>query len=341
MEQSLSVPTATSVRSMPVKVLEENRRVINEHLQSTGRGKVSFTHLIAWAIIKAIKIYPQMNFGYGFVNNAPSRLENESVNLGIAIDIEKKDGSRSLLVPNIKGADKMNFAEFFAAYNETVKRARGGKLTLDDFAGTTVSLTNPGTIGTVASNPRLMAGQSVIIATGAIEYPAEYQAMTSAALSQLGISKIITLTSTYDHRVIQGAESGLFLAKVHEFLIGQHGFYDEVFSDLEINYPPLRWAEDYNPSLFGGDRIREQTVKQAKVIELINAYRIRGHLLADIDPLNMTSHHASELELENYGLTIWDLDREFITGGLHGKEVSTLREILWVLRRAYCGKVGT
>ncbi|MFN2391909.1 MAG: 2-oxo acid dehydrogenase subunit E2, partial [Pyrinomonadaceae bacterium] len=340
MEESLGVPTATSLRRVPVKVLEENRRVINENLQSAGRGKVSFTHLIAWAIIKALKEYPQLNFGYGFVNNAPSRLENKNINLGIAIDIEKKDGSRNLLVPNIKGAEKMNFAEFFAAYNETVKKARDGKLTIEDFQGTTISLTNPGTIGTVSSNPRLMAGQSVIIATGAIEYPAEYQAMTAAALSQLGISKTITLTSTYDHRVIQGAESGLFLAKIHEFLIGQHGFYGEIFRDLEINYPPLRWAEDYNPSIFGGEYLREQTEKQAKVLELINAYRIRGHLLADIDPLNMTAHHASELELESFSLTIWDLDREFISGGLHGTKTATLREILSVLRRAYCGKVG-
>ncbi len=340
MEQSLSVPTATSIRNVPVKVLEENRRVINDYLQPAGRGKVSFTHLIAWAIIEALKKYPQLNNGYGFIDGKPSRLENAGVNLGIAIDIEKKDGSRNLLVPSIKGTEKMNFAEFLAAYNEIVKRSRDGKLEIADFQGTTISLTNPGTLGTVASNPRLMSGQGAIIATGAIEYPAEYQAMTDGALSQIGISKTVTLTSTYDHRVIQGAESGLFLAKIHEFLVGKHEFYDGIFADLEINYSPLRWAQDYNPSLFGGDHLREQTIKQAKVLELINAYRTRGHLLADIDPLNMTSHHASELDLENYGLTIWDLDREFITGGLHGKEVLTLREILWVLRRAYCGKVG-
>ena len=340
MEQSLSVPTATSVRTMPVKLLEENRRVINEHLQSTARGKVSFTHLIAWAIVKTLKIYPQMNSGYGFVGGAPSRLLSENVNLGIAIDIEKKDGSRNLLVPNIKGAGRLNFAEFFDSYNETVKRAREGKLEIADFQGTTISLTNPGTLGTVSSNPRLMSGQGAIIATGAIEYPAEYQAMTAAALSQLGISKTITLTSTYDHRVIQGAESGLFLAKIHQFLIGQHNFYDEIFGALEINYPPLRWAEDFNPSLFGGNHMSEQIEKQANVLQLINAYRIRGHMLADIDPLNMTSHHAAELDLENFGLTIWDLDREFITGGLHGTKTATLREILTILRRAYCGKVG-
>ena len=340
MELSLTVPTATSLRRVPVKVLEENRRIINENLQTAGRGKVSFTHLIAWAIVKSLKEYPQMNFGYGVVDGKPSRLEADDVNLGIAIDIEKKDGSRNLLVPNIKGANRMNFAEFFVAYNEQVKKARDGKLVIEDFQGTTVSLTNPGTIGTVASNPRLMSGQGVIIATGAIEYPAEYQAMTAAVLSQLGISKVLTLTSTYDHRVIQGAESGLFLAKIHEFLIGQHDFYDEVFKDLEISFPPLRFAQDYNPSLLGGDHFREQTEKQANVLQLINAYRIRGHLLADIDPLNMTSHHAAELDLENFDLTIWDLDREFITGGLHGTRTATLREILSILRRAYCGKVG-
>lgn len=340
MEQSLTVPTATSLRTIPVKVLEENRRIINDKLQSSGRGKVSFTHLIGWAIVKAAKIYPRMNHGYGLVNGAPSRIENENINLGIAIDIEKKDGSRNLLVPNIKGGELMNFSQFFDAYNDTVKRARDGKLEIADFQGTTISLTNPGTLGTVASNPRLMSGQSAIIATGAIEYPAEYQAMTAAALSQLGISKIITLTSTYDHRVIQGAESGLFLGKINEFLIGQHLFYDEIFAALEINYPPMRWAEDYNPSLLGIDRFNEQAEKQANVLQLINAYRIRGHLLADIDPLNMTSLHAAELDLENFGLTIWDLDREFITGGLHGEKTATLRRILDILRKAYAGKVG-
>ena len=340
MEQSLTVPTATSLRTIPVKVLEENRRIINEHLHAVGRGKVSFTHLIAWAIVSSARAYPAMNNGFGVVNNAPARIENPHINLGIAIDIEKKDGSRNLLVPNIKGCEAMNFAQFFSAYNETVRKARDGKLEISDFQGTTISLTNPGTIGTVASNPRLMSGQSTIIATGAIEYPAEYQAMTGAALSQLGISKIITLTSTYDHRVIQGAESGLFLAKISELLVGQHRFYDEIFADLEINIPPLRWAEDYNPSLLGGDRFTEQAEKQANVLQLINAYRIRGHLLADIDPLNMTSHHSAELDLESFGLTIWDLDREFITGGLHDEKTATLRRILEILRKAYCGKVG-
>ncbi len=340
MEQSLTVPTATSFRTVPVKVLEENRRIINEHLATRRLGKASFTHIIAWAIVQAAKAMPSMNFGYGEVDGTPSRIENAGINLGIAIDIEKKDGSRSLLVPNIKDAGAMNFAEFFAGYNDIVKRARDGKLEIADFQGTTITLTNPGTIGTVASNPRLMAGQSAIIATGALEYPAEYQAMTPAALSQLGISKTMTITSTYDHRVIQGAESGMFLAKIHEFLTGQHAFYENIFGALEIHYPPLRWAVDFNPALLGGDRFTEQAEKQANVLQLINAYRIRGHLLADIDPLNMTSHNAAELDLESFGLTIWDLDREFITGGLHDEKTATLRRILEILRKAYCGKVG-
>lgn len=340
METSLTVPTATSFRNVPVKVLEENRRILNDHLTARGRGKVSFTHIIAWAIVRAVKEIPSLNVGYGSIDGTPSRIDHDGINLGIAIDIEKKDGSRNLLVPNIKGAEKMTFAEFFDSYNDKIMRARDGKLEIADFMGTTVSLTNPGTIGTAASNPRLMAGQSAIIATGAIEYPPEYQAMTAATLSQLGISKVLTLTSTYDHRVIQGAESGMFLAKISEFLTGKHDFYDAIFADLEINYPPLRWAVDHNPSLFGGDHSTEQAEKQANVLQLINAYRVRGHLLADIDPLNMTTHHASELDLENFGLTIWDLDREFITGGLHGEKTATLRRILDILRKAYCGKVG-
>jgi 2-oxoglutarate dehydrogenase E1 component len=340
MEQSLTVPTATSFRSIPVKLLEENRRIINEHLANRGRGKASFTHIIAWAIVQAAKAIPAMNNGFGVSNGVPVRLERESINLGIAIDIEKKDGSRNLLVPNIKDAQAMNFSQFFDAYNDKITRAREGKLEIADFQGTTISLTNPGTIGTAASNPRLMPGQSAIIATGAIEYPAEYQAMTDAALSQLGISKIMTMTNTYDHRVIQGAESGLFLARIHEYLIGKHGFYDGIFADIELNYPPLRWAADNNPALFGSNREAEHIEKQANVLQLINAYRTRGHLLADIDPLGMTSYHAAELDLENFGLTIWDLDREFITGGLHGEKTASLRRILSILRRAYCGKVG-
>ena len=203
-------------------------------------------------------------------------------------------------------------------------------------------MTNPGTIGTVASTPRLMVGQSLIIATGAIEYPAEYQSIAPVILPQLGISKAITISSTYDHRIVQGAESGAFLARVHELLIGKHNFYEQIFHDLGIAHAPLRWNVDQNPLFAGTDQMHEHALRQARVMELINAYRVRGHLVADIDPLHaLPLLYHPELDIETYGLTIWDLDRIFITGGLGGTEEATLREILDILQRAYCGKVGT
>ncbi len=341
MERSLSVPTATSERRIPVKLLDENRRIINQHLAEKDRGKASYTHLIAWAILRALDVFPQMNDGFSDVNSAPARIKRTSVNLGVAVDLTKKDGTRTLLVPNIKNANTLSFADFLTAYDDVIKRARDGKLQVADFQGTTISLTNPGTIGTVASIPRLMEGQSVIVATGAIEYPAEYQAMAPEALSQLGISKAISITSTYDHRIIQGAESGGFLARVHDLLIGKHDFYKDIFLNLGIPHAPLRWNVDRNPFFQQGDQVREQTQKEAGVIELINAYRVRGHLIADTDPLHaMPLLYHPELDIETYGLTIWDLDREFITRGLANRESATLREILDILQRAYCGKVG-
>ncbi len=341
MESSLRVPTATSARQIQIKVLDENRRWVNRHLESQGRGKTSYTHFIAWAMIKALEKYPQMNDGYEEVDGASYRLRRQDVNLGVAVDVQKKDGTRSLLVPNIKGANRMNFKQFVDAYQDVVKRARDGKLQVSDFQGTTISLTNPGTIGTVSSTPRLMAGQGAIIATGAIEYPPEYSAMTDEALSQLGITKVFTITSTYDHRIIQGAESGMFLAYIHELLLGKHDFYDEIFSDIGITYKPLRWSVDVNPFLSGVDREGQEIRKQARIFEFINAYRVRGHLIADIDPLNMVPiHEHSELEAETYGLSIWDLDRKFFTNGLGGKDEATFREIWGMLIKYYCGKVG-
>ncbi|MDT5295602.1 MAG: multifunctional 2-oxoglutarate metabolism enzyme, partial [Acidobacteriota bacterium] len=342
METSLGVPTATSNRQVPVKVLEENRSIVNQYLQEHKRGKTSYTHFIAFAILRALERFPQLNDGFALVEGSPARVRRAEVNLGVAIDLEKKDGTRTLLVPNVKNAGGLGFAAFLSAYDDVVKRARAGKLGLPDFQDTTISLTNPGTIGTVSSNPRLMAGQSVIIATGAIEYPAEYHAMTTQALSLLGISKIINISSTYDHRVVQGAESGAFLAHVHELLLGRHDFYIHIFRDLGIPYQPMHWSQDYNPALLGRYDALAEVEKEARVLELINAYRVRGHLIADIDPLHaLPIQYHPELDIETYGLTIWDLDREFITGGLGGKHSATLREILDILRRAYCGKVGT
>ncbi len=341
MQASLAVPTATSQRRIPVRLLDENRRIINRHLEEGGRGKASYTHLIAYALLRALEEFAQMNDGFDVIDEQPVRIKRTAVNLGIAIDLEKKDGTRSLLVPNVKNANTLSFSEFLKAYDDVVTRARTGKLQVSDFQGTTISLTNPGTIGTVASTPRLMAGQSVIIATGAIEYPAEYQSIAPAILPQLGISKAITISSTYDHRIVQGAESGSFLARVHELLLGKHKFYDQIFADLEIPHAPLRWNVDRNPLFLGADQMHEQSIRQARVMELINAYRVRGHLIADIDPLHaMPLLYHPELDIETYHLTIWDLDRLFITGGLGGRETATLREILDILQRAYCGKVG-
>jgi 2-oxoglutarate dehydrogenase E1 component len=341
MEASLAVPTATSVREIPIKVLDENRRLINKNLEVMGRKRVSFTHIIAWAIVKAIGKYPVMIHGYESVDGVPHRVARESINVGVAVDVTKKDGSRTLLVPNVKDAGSMTFREFLAAYDDVVQRARDGKLTIPDFQGTSISLTNPGTLGTTASAPRLMAGQGTIVATGAIDYPAEYQAMTPESLSQLGVSKVMTITSTYDHRIIQGAESGAFLARVHELLLGRDRFYESIFEDLELPVSPVHWAVDRNPALLGGDRRSEEIEKQAKVFNLITMYRVRGHLDADIDPLGLLKgKHHSELDMEYHGLTVWDLDREFVTGGLGGRDTATLRQILDMLQRFYCGTVG-
>jgi 2-oxoglutarate decarboxylase len=279
MEASLTVPTATSVRSIPAKLLIDNRVVINNHLKRGRGGKVSFTHLIGYAVIKALAEMPEMNNGYAEVDAKPTILKPEHVNFGLAIDIQKPDGSRTLLVPSIKGAEKMDFAAFWSAYEDIVRRARTNKLTADDFAGTTISLTNPGTIGTIHSVPRLMAGQGTIVGVGAMEYPAEYQGAAPETLARLAVSKIVTLTSTYDHRIIQGAQSGDFLRRIHALLLGEDGFYDDIFRALRLPYEPIRWVRDISASH------EDDVVKQARVQELIHAYRVRGHLMADTDPL--------------------------------------------------------
>jgi 2-oxoglutarate decarboxylase len=337
METSLTIPTATSIRNIPVKVLEENRRVVNNHLALTGQPKASFTHIIAWAIVGAVKQFPRMNAAFFQQDSQPTRIDREDVNLGIAIDVEKKDGSRSLLVPNVKRAQTMDFAQFLKAYNEVVRKARGGTLEIADFEGTTISLTNPGTIGTIASVPRLMQSQGTIIATGQIDYPAEYSATDPSVLADLGISKVMTMTSTYDHRIIQGAESGAFLARVHELLLGADDFYEIIYRDLRIPYEPAIWGRDRHRLNATED---EKVAREAAVLQMINAYRVRGHLLADLDPLEYEVKRHPELDPAFYGLTIWDLDREFVCGGLCGKLTAKLRDILDTLRETYCGKLG-
>ena len=340
MEASLGIPTATSVRTMPVRTLEENRQILNRHRGATGAGKISFTHLVAWAILRALDSFPRLNDAYAELEGKPHRIQRDSVRLGLAVDVQKKDGTRTLLVPNLKDANRLDFASFLTAFDELVTRARKGTISPDDFMGTTVSLTNPGTVGTTSSAPRLMPGQGLIVASGALDYPAEYRSMAPRTLSLLGISKVMTLTSTYDHRIIQGAESGLFLARIEELLKGQDSFYERIFADLKLPHRPVRWEIDETPGLFGAAGSEEVVEKQARVLQLIRAFRVRGHLLADVDPLDSAREPHDELDPASYGLTLWDLDREFFTNGLSGKDKATLREILDVLRETYCGTVG-
>lgn len=341
MDASLEVPTATSVRVLPMKMLIEDRAVINRHLEERAEPKSSFTHYIAWAIIKALKEFPNMNNSFVYKDGEPYKVIPNQVNLGLAIDVQNKDGSRNLLVPNIKDVDKMNFKEFLYAYAELIDKARSGKLEISDFQGTTLTLTNPGMIGTVQSVPRLMKSQGTIIATGAIDYPAEYQNMSQEVLNKLGISKVMTITSTYDHRVIQGAESGSFLRHIHKLLNGEEDFYDGIFEALEIPYDPLPFGEDnYVGQLDGQGATLEQNKRAIAVMRLINMYRTRGHVLADLDPLSDEPRRSPELDLEYYDLTLWDMDREFYCAGLGGNEKATLREIVRLLRATYCGKIG-
>ncbi|MBA2530313.1 MAG: multifunctional oxoglutarate decarboxylase/oxoglutarate dehydrogenase thiamine pyrophosphate-binding subunit/dihydrolipoyllysine-residue succinyltransferase subunit, partial [Euzebyales bacterium] len=340
MNASRTMPTATSIRVVPAKLLEVNRTIVNNQMRRTRGGKISFTHVIGWAIVKAMDLTPVMASSYHEVDGKAYVRRPEHVNLGLAVDVERKDGSRTLLVPNIKAADTLDFAGFFRAYEEVIRRIKGNDLAPELFADTTCTLTNPGTVGTIGSVPRLLPGQSAIIGVGAIDYPAEYQGADPRTIAQLGVGKVITVTSTYDHRVIQGAESGLFLKGIHELLLGEHGFYDEIFDSLHIPYEPVRWRRDgHIASAPPGSAAHAD--KQVAVGRLVNAYRVRGHLIAALNPLAHTFQRVhAELDPATYGLTIWDLDREFATGGLAGREWMKLGDILGVLRDAYCRTVG-
>ncbi len=339
MERSLSVPTATSFRNVPAKLLEVNRKVINGYRSRSGQGKVSFTHLIGYAIVRAIAdAVPNMN--NTFVEGAdgkPRLVRNEHVSMGLAVDVSKADGSRTLVVPVLRGADSLDFAGFLAAYEELIRKVKNNKLAVADFQGATVTLTNPGTIGTVQSVPRLMPGQGVIVGVGSIDYPAEFQGADEHALGSFGISKVVTITSTYDHRIIQGAESGMFLKRVHELMLGEHDFYEHVFQSLGVPYEAVKWRPDINPV----NREDAMLHKQMQVATLIRVHRVRGHLIADLDPLRWRQPELpQELDPATYGLTIWDLDREFLTGGVAGVDRMTLGDLLGVLRDAYCRTIG-
>ena len=180
-----------------------------------------------------------------------------------------------------------------------------------------------------------MAGQGAIIGVGALEYPAEWQGASQETLNRNAVSKILTLTSTYDHRIIQGAQSGDFLRIVHQLLLGENGFYDEIFESLRLPYEPVRWVQDI--SAHHDDDVN----KTARVQELIHAYRVRGHLMADTDPLEYRQRRHPDLDVTSHGLTLWDLERDFATGGFGGAPMLRLRKILGILRDSYCRTIGT
>ena len=339
MEASLQVPTATSFREVPAKLLEVNRRVINGYLARTRGGKISFTHLIGYAIVRAVAdTVPRMNSSYlEGPDGKPRVVRHPTVGLGLAVDVEKKDGSRTLFVPVIKDADTLDFRGFWGAYEDLIRKVRSNKLTPDDFAGASVTLTNPGTIGTVQSVPRLMPGQGVIVGVGRLGYPAAFGGSDPQALAEMGLSKVMTVTSTYDHRIIQGAESGLFLKRIQELLMGEDEFYGQIFRSLGVPYMAVKWLTDDNPV----DKEQARLEKQMHVQTLINQHRVRGHLIADLDPLAWKEPQMhSELDPATYGLTIWDLEREFLTTGVGGQQRMKLGDLLHVLRNAYCRAIG-
>jgi len=340
MDNSLTIPVATSMRTIPVKVLEENRIFVNNHFRKIKQGKISFTHIVGWAIVKALKTVPVMNNAFTIVGGEPMVIKRNDINIGLAIDLVKKDGSRSLIVPNIKKAGAMNFRQFFDAYNDIISRSRSNKIEVSDFLGTTISLTNPGTIGTAASNPRLMVGQGTIIATGSISYPPGFEASSKEVISTLGLSKVMNITSTYDHRIIQGAESGLFLKKIHELLLGEDNFYDGIFEDLGMLLKPVKWNPDNNPEDFDSSLNVKEIEKYTRLSQLMNMFRVRGHLQANLDPLHPKAQYHPELDPLNYGFTVWDFDRKFFADGLGGYKMATLRDILDMLQQTYCGNIG-
>jgi 2-oxoglutarate dehydrogenase E1 component len=353
MDESRAVPTATSFRTIAVDTLDAKRKAINSVLKDRGL-KVSFTHLIAWAIVEAAKDFSVMTRVFAEEDGKPFAIEGGPVNLGIAVDVEKKDGSHSLMVPAIKGADGLDFTGFHSNYEELIAKTRENKLSADDFQGTNISLTNPGGIGTMASVPRLLSGQSAIIATGSIAFPPEWKHASPERLKQLGVSKVMTLTSTYDHRVIQGAESGAFLRKIEELLQGEDGFYEAVAADLgfeasvvstahpaSASAPPLSAAApSAEPTTAPGEIDEELLQAVQAATSLLKAYRTHGHLAAQLDPLGSEPKGDPALQPENVNLTPELMERipaSILRIGVPGE---TLLEALPRMRTAYCGTIG-
>ncbi len=338
MSQSLSIPTATSFRSIPVKPLDENRRIVNKYLARMKRNKVSFTHILAWALVRALTKFPNMNACFAEVDGKPCRVRKPSINIGLAVDVTRSDGSRMLMVPNIKNAETLNFSDFIKEYDKIINKARTNKIAPEDLQQTTMTLTNPGMIGTTSSQARLMNGQGLIVASGSIDYPAEFQAVRPELLTRMAVSKVVSLSSTYDHRIIQGAESAEFLAYVSKLLLGEDRFYDHIFATLKIPFEPIRWERDSGSGSITKDD--DTSEKSAHVMQLINAFRVRGHLLATINPLGFESYYYPETDPAYYGFTIWDLDRVFHVDDAWKSNNMPLRDVIELLRDTYCGTSG-
>jgi 2-oxoglutarate decarboxylase len=351
MNESRSIPTATSFRTLPVDVLDAKRRAINGVLKDRGM-KVSFTHLVAWAIVQAAREWPVMGRSFAEVDGKPQVIETDQVNLGIAVDVERK-GGRSLMVPCIKGSEGLDFRGFHSYYEDLITKTRENKLTADDFQGTNITLTNPGGLGTVASVPRLLTGQGTIVATGSIAYPVEWSHAPPEKIRALGISKVMTMTSTYDHRVIQGAESGSFLRRIDQLLQGEDGFYESVAEALEITpsvvtnaYPasasaprlPAGATTGPAPVAAAPDTELLQAVQAAT--SLLKAYRTHGHLAARLDPLGREPRGDPAIEPENLNLTpelMAKIPASILRIGVEGE---TLLEALPRMREAYCGTIA-
>jgi multifunctional 2-oxoglutarate metabolism enzyme len=346
MEQSLTIPTATSFRALPVDVLDARRKELNGAIKAAGRGeKVSFTHVVAFALVRAAREMPFITHSFRRdEKGAPARLE-PGVHLGLAVDSERKDGTRFLVVPVIKNAAALDFAAFRKAYEDLVGKARDNKLVADDLQGASFTLTNPGGIGTVASLPRLMAGQGAILATGAIGYPPGFAAANEQSLQLLGVSKIMQMTSTYDHRVIQGAQSGEYLRRVDELLQGRDGFYEEIFGSLGLQAAPVPQITTTFPAARASGAVAappsdEMLRAVAAGMAIVSAYRRHGHLAAHLDPLGTPPVGDSSLEPQTYGLTPALMSA--IPAGVLRVKVpgSTLNEVLPHLKETYSSTIA-
>ena len=350
MDQSREIPTATTFRTMNVAVLDDRRRAFNTALAGAGRSeKLSYTHLIAWAIIKAVEAFPVMGTAFERTTAGPHKIVPTGVHFGVAVDVERKDGSRSLLVPVIKGAESLGFAGFYAAFQDLISRSRVSKITPDELKGATVSLTNPGGFGTIASVPRLMVGQGTIVATGSIAFPPGFEKVDAATIANLGVGKVMTITSTYDHRVIQGAESGAFLRQIEMFLQGDGDFYATVASSLGVSVPepaltarPEAALPVLTPAAVAAPGVVDDELLHAVALAMaeVRNYRTHGHLAAKLDPLGSEPEGWAAFDPEFLGLTPAMMARvpaRVLPIFLKGE---TFADIFPKLRATYCGTIA-